>query len=568
MPRFFDRHRIPGAALGLAVLALLNGQDLAPSNGAAPASSDASQAVTVSGTVESMRDGKPLARASVALKPEDAGLSAYSDTTDSKGNFLFPDIAPGRYSIEVARDGYLNSTAGWYGEYRFPPVFTLHGGRDVTGLEFKLYPWGVMSGHIAFNDAEPVVGAEVTLYRDTWWRGRHVYASAARATTDDRGDYRIHGLDPGSYLVSAAWNRPALVQDAKQEPLRDEQGRPLPDESYAVTFYPDARKLVEAVPVQLGYGEAASGVDIFLATARTVRIEGHVSSALGGGPAESPTITLRRTGADNTAAISALASIETGKQGDFRISGVAPGSYYVIAESTQDGARLLARRFVTLGEDPVTRVDLLAVPSQKWFGKVEVLEDPKARLDGLRVTLDPRDETASPVEAQVREDGEFSFDFLPEAVYDVYVKNLPEGTYMKSAMAGELDLLAAGVSAPAGAAPPTMRILLSREGAEATGAVMNADRTVAPGVNVDLIPDPPQGRYQDFQESFADEYGNFHLKGIAPGRYILVAWAGEAPCDIYNPDALDSCRAAGAEVTLEGTANSTVALLLAAPPSQ
>jgi hypothetical protein len=564
----FCRRKKTIPILALAVLGVLNGQEPPAGNSAAPAANESVQPADISGSVSSMSDGKPLSRASVALKPEDSGLRAYSDTTDAQGRFYFPGVEPGRYSIEVARDGYLNATAGWYGEYRFPPVFTLHSGRDITGLEFKLYPWGVMSGHIAFNDAEPAVGAEVTLFRDTWWRGRHVYAIAGRTTTDDRGEYRIHGLAPGSYVVSAAWQKPVLVQGAQQEPRRDAQGRPLPDEDYAVTFYPDARRLVEAVPVQLRYGEVATGVDIFLTTARTVRIAGRVRSGLSGVAVTNPSLTLRRTGADNTAAIAVPANIETGKNGEFQISGVVPGSYYLIAEDSEDGKRLLARRLITVGEDPIENVEMLVVPAQKWFGRVMVLEDPSARLGHLRVELDPRDETAQPVEAQVREDGEFSLDFMPEAVYDVYVKGLRDGMYVKSVTSAGTDLRQNGVSAPPGATPAPMQIVLSRQGAEAIGAVMNADRTVAPGVNIDLIPDPPAGRYQDYQESYSDEYGNFHLTGIAPGRYLLLAWAGEPPCDIYDPERLDDCRAFAAAVTLSGAENTPVSLMLATPPSQ
>ena len=108
-----------------------------------------------------------------------------------------------------------------------------------------------------------------------------------------------------------------------------------------------------------------------------------------------------------------------------------------------------------------------------------------------------------------------------------------------------------------------MQLVLSPSGAEAMGVVLNDDRSVAPGVNIDLVPDPPAGRYRTFQSSNADEYGNFHLRGIAPGKYVLIAWAGEAPCDLYNPEALDACRAAGAQVTFAEGAQEVVTLKIA-----
>ncbi len=531
-----------------------------------PAPSGPSKRVDVGGLVVNSRDGHPLKRASVALKPAETGstLTSFSDTTDDKGRFLFPNVALGRYSIQVARDGFLNSDTGWIDRYRFPPTFTLRESQDLTGLTFKLFPSGVISGRVSFDDAEPSLGAEVVLYRDTWWRGRHVYAIAARATSDDRGEYRLHGLEPGSYLLSASWSKPALVAGAQEEPRRDEKGRPIPDEAYATTFYPSAQKLVEAIPIQLGYGAEAAGIDVFLTTARTVRVSGRVTSGLSGQAIASPTLTLRRTGAGNTASVTVPASVNLDKRGGFEISGVVPGSYYLIAESDEDGAKLVGRRFLTVGEDNILDLSVLASPAQKWFGRIFVENDAIEDLSGLTVTLDPRDETASPVDAQVRQDGEFSFDFMPDAVYDVYVKNMPAGLYLQSVHSADADLLAGGASAPPGASPQPIRILLSPSGGRLTGAVLNDDHTAAPGVNVDLIPDPPAGRYQDYQSVYSDEYGNIRLSGIAPGHYVLLAWAGEAPCDIYNPDELEACRAAGASVDIHENDDASLTLKLAA----
>lgn len=550
----------PAALLPLAVcLVSMAAAQVIP--GGAPQSGGGG--VTVSGVVISARDGKPLKRASVLLKPVEAKTPARSDTTDDKGRFLFPNVRPGRYSLEAARDGYLNANAAYMSDYHFPPEFTLRSGQDLTGLTFKMFPSCVLAGNIAFNDAEPSIGAEVTLYRDTWWRGRHVYAIAGRAVTDDRGDYRIHGLDPGAYLVAASWNKPVLAAGAEEEPRRDDDGRPLPDEAYAVTFYPDAQRLIDAVPIHLNYGEEADGVDIFLATARTLRISGHVTNGAAGGPLASPSITLRRTGADNTASIVVPAAIDAGSNGNFQISGVVPGTYYVMAEGDADGQKLMGRRMVTTGDDNIANLELLAAPVERWMGAVTLEGAPAGtRPDQLIVSLDPRDETASPVEEQVREDGTFSFAFVPDAVYDIYVKNLPAGAYVASAVSGTSNLLVSGLSASPGASPPPIHIVVSFNGASISGAVMNPDRSVAPGVEVDLIPDPPVGRYQDYLVTNADEYGSVRLNGIAPGQYVIVAWAGEPPCDIYNPNELDACRAAGAVVNLAGGVTTPVSLSL------
>ncbi len=65
-----------------------------------------------------------------------------------------------------------------------------------------------------------------------------------------------------------------------------------------------------------------------------------------------------------------------------------------------------------------------------------------------------------------------------------------------------------------------------------------------------LIPDPEQGRAQWYRQGYADEHGQFLIRGVAPGRYVLVAWLDEPPCDVYDPLDLNVCRSARMAVTV------------------
>jgi hypothetical protein len=545
------------------LLAILSLSARAQSSAAAERPDPAS----LTGVVTSQRTGRPLPRANVVLKPTQTGLAPLSDTTDEKGRYSFPDAAPGRYEIEVSRDGYLPSSSGWLDTYRFPPVFNLLSGANLAGLNFHLYPWGIVSGRVAFNDADPTVGAEVVLYRDMWMRGRHIYRIAARAHTDDRGEYRLHGLAPGTYFLSAAWSKPAPAAGARTEPRRDEKGQPLADESYAVTFYPSVQKLVEAAPIKVGYGDEVGAIDIFLSTARTVRVKGHVTSGATGVLIPTPGLSLRRVGADEAIAVDAAMTLNLDHHGGFELSGVTRGTYYVVAEADEAGKRLTGRKLVTVTEEPIENLEILAVPQITWKGRIKAEGENAAKeeMTAIGVSLEPRDDTAPAASASVHEDGSFEFDFVPDEIYDIYLENLPEGTYLGSARSGAADLLVSGLKAPPGSAPDPIEIKLSRSGGRVAGVVLNEDRTVAPGVRVDVIPDPPQGRYGAFQSTYANEYGSFELSGLVPGRYIMMAWGGEAPCDIYNPNDLEACLAAGARVTVTSDGQETVTLLLAVP---
>src|SRR5260370_39688474 len=94
-----------------------------------------------------------------------------------------------------------------------------------------------------------------------------------------------------------------------------------------------------------------------------------------------------------------------------------------------------------------------------------------------------------------------------------------------------------------------MEGVLRMEGGGVGGRVVTTDPAgVATGATVMLIPDPQLGRIQSYRTTFADEYGNFLAKGLAPGSYVLLAWLDQPPCEVYNPDDLPACLAHGVRV--------------------
>jgi hypothetical protein len=94
-----------------------------------------------------------------------------------------------------------------------------------------------------------------------------------------------------------------------------------------------------------------------------------------------------------------------------------------------------------------------------------------------------------------------------------------------------------------------MEVVLSMHGGGVVGRAVTTDPSVvATGATVMLIPDPQLGRVQSYRTTYADEYGNFLVKGLAPGSYVLLAWLDQPPCEVYNPEDLPACLAHGVRV--------------------
>jgi hypothetical protein len=180
------------------------------------------------------------------------------------------------------------------------------------------------------------------------------------------------------------------------------------------------------------------------------------------------------------------------------------------------------------------------------------LDDDDSTLPpGLTVSLQPRRSTASPARAKVSDNGEFALPFAPDETYDLFVLNGPDNSYLKSVRIANSDRLVQGLEASPGNNPPPLEVVLSSQGGQVAGRAVTADpKVVATGATVALIPDPPVGRVQAYQTTHADEYGNFLLQGLPPGKYVLVAWLDSPPCDVYNPDDLPACQAQGSSFTI------------------
>jgi uncharacterized protein (DUF2141 family) len=516
----------------------------------------AKQPGSISGTVRSDSNGYPLRRAQVLLSPAEAGGTSLAQTTDDNGKFSFPSVVPGTYSVSVQRDGYLKQTVGRIGAYKMPPIFLIQPGQDVGSFDFRMVPSSVISGKVKFDDAEPAVNVAVQLYREYHRRGRHGWEVAAPALTNDRGEYRIYGLEPGSYYVAALYQSPRLPPNAEEQRRTDESGKPREEMSYAVTFYPEVQKLSDAVAVHLLPGQEVLSIDIFITLVHTVRIHGRVTSALSGTAVEGPSITLRWNDADNTASVSAPVDVTFDKNHSFEIKGVTPGPYVIMTTGTDDGKTLSARTAISVGDADLEVLSIVIGPQQNWKGKIVIDGDESIKLPGFGVELQPRRATASPVRAYLEDNLDFTIPFLPQETYDLELLNAPEDTYLEAVRVGKNDRLASGLEAEPGAEPQEMEVVLSTRGGKVLGrAVTAADSAVvATGASVLLIPDPPYGRSQAYKLAYADQYGNFLIHGVAPGNYIAVAWFDQPPCEVYNPDDMAACKAQGVKLAISNDA--------------
>ena len=145
-------------------------------------------------------------------------------------------------------------------------------GQRLTGLELKLGPLAVIAGRVVDDQGEPVVSASVTAMLYRYVSGRRQLMPGAGASTNDLGEYRIFGLQPGRYYIRAVSRANAPFQSGSE----DRSANPLPEEAVVPTYFPGTPGMRAASQVEAAAGALVQNIDFRLLKLPAVRVRGRV----------------------------------------------------------------------------------------------------------------------------------------------------------------------------------------------------------------------------------------------------------------------------------------------------
>jgi len=143
------------------------------------------------------QSGQPVTNATVYVLRLNSNSPPRPVPVGSDGTFQAAGLEPGVFSVSATAPAYVPTAQDDSGN----PVPVYRIGDSVT---ITMVRGGVINGTVAESDSEPVVAIRVRaiMIRDA--NGQQaVNALAIERQTDDRGVYRLYGLAPGTYIVSA-----------------------------------------------------------------------------------------------------------------------------------------------------------------------------------------------------------------------------------------------------------------------------------------------------------------------------------------------------------------------------
>lgn len=515
----------------------------------------------ISGRVFAADTGKPMRGAIVTLA-DTRGANASERrprwvATNAEGWWELPDVAAGRYTLAAVKTGYLRLEYGQQRPFERGRILDVAAGQVLERLDVTLPRGSAITGRVFDESGDPVAAAVVRAMRLRYVDGRRQMTplvegleglgSGAGDVTDDLGQFRLYGLAPGDYYVSAVFSPPGDAAGAV---------------GYPPTYHPGAATAMEAHRVRVGLGEEAQGINVMLAPARYAVVSGTVSNSQNAPVSAS----LSLVTSDPAGAPAGPARSDA--TGTFAFRNVPPGEYRLHVYGAQSPAGLPEFASIPLsvaGQD-LTGLALVTAPGATASGRV-VLEDaprPQQRLFVRGVATSPDTPTFANTSVGVNPDLTFEMDGLIDR-QTFRLGMLPDGWFLKSVTHDGADITDAGYPFKPGQRVSGIRILATRRATVLTGTVRGDRGSAADFSVVAFSTDSARWGFQTrfVRSARPDQAGRFTIRALPPGDYYVVALEYLETGQESDPEFLEMWRGAATSVRLAEGETKEVPLKLA-----
>jgi hypothetical protein len=553
---------------------------------------------SIAGRVLTADTGRPVKRARVTVSG--GGRGGRVTTTDDQGRYQVTDLPAGTYTITGSKNGFVDAIYGQRRPQQPGTPVPIADAQAAAGLDLRLTRGGVITGRVLDEDGEALARALVTVQRYQYVQGQRQLTPAGGDQTDDRGQYRVFGLPPGDYYVSAtaagfaqAIGRGLQQLAAGLGALGGRGGRgagavaapgatDAEPTGYAPTYYPGVVSAPDAGKVTVGSGQELAGIDFQIQLVPLATVSGIVAGADDVVP-----VLLMPQDAGGTGPFGG--QMLTGRSqadGTFAIANVPPGRYVAVARAggRNSDPRIGLQSIVVNGEN-IGGVSLMLQPGITLSGNITVESSGTAApTDYSAFRVDVPDVAPLPFGGggggpgaggrggaiggggRAQKNGAFEVGNLLPGKHYIRVtsggqaqgtgqgRGQAQGAWtLKSVLVGGQDVTDQPVDLKPGQNVGDVTVVLTDRSTEIGGTVRDGKSAPVAGLTVIAFSSDPQywrAQSRHIQAARTDAAGAFRLRGLPAGDYLIVAVDDVQQGEWFDPAYLEQARTGASQVTI------------------
>ncbi len=515
-------------------------------------------------------DGLPIIHASVTTNAPFLQLGRIANgrisvQTDEDGLYEFSDLPAGNYRITAAKIGYTSMAYGQVesAEPNTPPPnrgqlgkpVQVSDGQIVTRIDISLPRYSAVTGQLLDDFGDPVENVAVSVSQIKFQAGRRRLVGVAgivTRSTDDRGRYRLYGLTPGQYIVSASPGQVAPNQVAS-----DLSG-------YAPTYFPGTPSPGEAQLVPVARSQDATAIDFVLVPTPTASISG---KKLGSDGEPMGGSLMLMESQRSRGIITPAAGARISDDGRFEFPNVSPGEYVIQADRGRfNGGNEgdFVAQYVTVNGNSVSDLLLQSTPGSTITGHVVFDGDgPPPSLRTLAIVPERADLDLTPNVGSIARGGvnpDLTFQLTGiHGPRRLVVERPPPGWDLKSVSARGNDVTDAVLKfGTPDQSLDDVDVVLTNRLTEVIATIVDAHGQPTRDYRLLVFPDDRERWYTGsryFRSVGPEPAGYADVRGLPPGEYLIAAVFGMSVLkdgvDAWqDPDFLESIAQRATRVTL------------------
>jgi Carboxypeptidase regulatory-like domain len=502
------------------------------------------------GHVFAADSGQPLRKAQVRIFASEIRENR-TTTTDESGVYEFKELRAGRYTVSASKGSYVGVSYGQLRPTDAPKLLDILNNQLVERVDLSLPRGSVVRGRVVDEFGEPASEVQIATERYQFVQGQRRLVPAGRTvTTNDIGEFRLFGIPPGQYYLTAKWRNPNGMMP---------NGSANDRTAYSPLYFPGTVNVTEAQRITLAAGQELADVVLVLQPTRASRVSGTVLG-VDGKPLTPGMLMVVQTNVGF--GMSMAGSTQMRPDGTFTVTGLAPGSYMLRAQrmgGPGEGPETAMATVTTTGDD-ISNLTIIAAKPSNLSGRVVV--DPSAVSalpPALMIGVFPADQIGIPAPppppTRVAED--FTFETkAPPGRMRLTLGGMgppPAGWAVKSVRVNGVDVTDAGIDFRPNEDVSGVELELTNKLTAISGGVTNSRGETAKDYTAIAFSQDKEKwtgapRYQSTGRP--DQEGRFKITGLPPGDYYLVAVDRVEPGQWADPEFLESIRTSAMSMSL------------------